>query len=376
MLVFLYPCLPKPSTTLFTPKTTTPPAHSPTLHHMKFASTKNLTFPDFVYLVVTFMSATTHPIATSYHLELMKASLLGMKIHRRPTGYTFWRRGQLFSLFMFILTWTPTWVLDSRLRGRFNSSIIIFQEFTPEQSSSPDSVLPTTSSDDFNSDSVLEHIPNVPKQVPLAQEHIPAVPEHVPAPAPDPPACCPHLPRSPPPPCTPSSHTIKPTKWGDASHFQKAGPSNSLPFPRGTGTEPNVDPRGVPAEEEADEQELANVGLVSTYSESEVISHICVEGWIVLSVLAFCLLDNFFVGQLLQYNNNPIINTELNCGEWSNFAIQYQYKWMSVFQHSNGWCSSITCLLKNYHMIQLWVQEMEKEHPTIDMNSKKKNNQI
>jgi hypothetical protein len=33
-----------------------------------------------------------------------------------------------------------------------------------------------------------------------------------------------------------------------------------------------------PAEEEADEHELANVGLASTYSESEVISHIRVEG--------------------------------------------------------------------------------------------------
>src|SRR5882724_4933696 len=104
MLVFLYPCLLKPSTTLFTPKTTTPPAHSPTLHHMKSASTKNLTFPDFVHLVVRFMSVTTHPIARSYHLELMKASSLGMQIHRRPTGYTFWRRGQLFALFMFTLT--------------------------------------------------------------------------------------------------------------------------------------------------------------------------------------------------------------------------------------------------------------------------------
>src|SRR3984885_5411233 len=49
----------------------------------------------------------------------------------------------------------------------------------------PDSILPTTSSDDFDSDSALEHTPNVPKQVPLVQEHVPAVPEHIPAP-PDP----------------------------------------------------------------------------------------------------------------------------------------------------------------------------------------------
>src|SRR5882762_6675258 len=103
MLVFLYPCLPKPSTTLFTPKTATPLVHSPTPHHTKYASTKNLTSPDFVRLVVRLMSTTTHPIARSYHLEPMKASSLGMQIHRRPTGYTFRRRGQLFALFMFVL---------------------------------------------------------------------------------------------------------------------------------------------------------------------------------------------------------------------------------------------------------------------------------
>src|SRR5882724_11212289 len=103
MLVFLYHCLLKPSTTLFTPSTATPPAHSPTLHHMKSTSTRNLIFLDFILLVVKLMSTTTHPTARSYHLELMKASLLGMQIHRRPTGYTFQRRGQLFALFMFAL---------------------------------------------------------------------------------------------------------------------------------------------------------------------------------------------------------------------------------------------------------------------------------
>src|SRR5258708_30107444 len=103
MLAFLYPCSLKLLTTLFTPKTATPPAHSPTLHHMKSTSIKNLISLDFVHLVVRLMSMTTHPNARSYHLELLKASLLGMQIHRRPTGYTFRRRDQLFALFMFAL---------------------------------------------------------------------------------------------------------------------------------------------------------------------------------------------------------------------------------------------------------------------------------
>src|SRR3984885_16093841 len=147
---------------------------------------------------------------------------------------------------------------EGEIRFQYNSLKSTFQEFTPERSSSPDSILPTTSSDDFDSDSALEHTPNVPEHVPLVQEHVPAVPEHIPAP-PDPPACRPRQPRPPPPPRAPSSRAIKPTERGDASRFQKAGPSNSVPFPSGTDAEPNTDPGGVPAEEEADEQELANI---------------------------------------------------------------------------------------------------------------------
>ena len=85
------------------------------------------------------------------------------------------------------------------LQFQYNSLKSTFQEFIPEQSSSPDSA--------------LEHIPNVPKQVPLAPEHIPAVSEHIPAPAPpDPPAHHPHQPRLPLPPCAPLSLAIKPTE--------------------------------------------------------------------------------------------------------------------------------------------------------------------
>jgi len=74
---------------------------------------------------------------------------------------------------------------EGEIQFQYNSLKSTFQEFTPERSSSPDSILPTTSSDDFDSDSALEHTPNVPEQVPLVQEHVPAVPEHIPAP-PDP----------------------------------------------------------------------------------------------------------------------------------------------------------------------------------------------
>jgi Integrase core domain/GAG-pre-integrase domain len=138
---------------------------------------------------------------------------------------------------------------EVEIQFQYNSLKSTFQEFTPERSSSPDSVPPTTSSDDFDSDSAPEHVANVP-------EHVPTVPVHILAP-PDPPAHRPCQPR--PPPRAPSSHPIRPTERGDTSHFQKAGLSNSVPFPSGTDTEPNVDPGGVPAEEEADEQELANI---------------------------------------------------------------------------------------------------------------------
>src|ERR1700683_4447728 len=103
MQVFLYSCLLKPSTTLFTPKTTTPPVHSPTLHHTKYGSTRNLTSLNFIHSAAKPMSTTTHPTARSYLLMLLRASSLGMQIHRRPIGYISPRREQLFALFTFAL---------------------------------------------------------------------------------------------------------------------------------------------------------------------------------------------------------------------------------------------------------------------------------
>src|ERR1700683_371816 len=124
MLVFLYSCLLKPSTTLFTPKTATPPVHSPTPHHTKYGSTRNQTSLNFVHLAAKPMSMITHRSAASLILELLKASSLGMQIHRRHIGYTSQRREQLFALHMFGLMLTPTWLAASRLRGRFNSNIV------------------------------------------------------------------------------------------------------------------------------------------------------------------------------------------------------------------------------------------------------------
>src|SRR6202050_170835 len=124
MLDFLYSCLLKPSTTLFTPKTATPPVHSPTQHHTKYGSTRNLTSLDFIHSAAKPMSMTTHQSAASLILKLLKASSLGMQIHRRPIRYTSQRREQLFSVLMFSLTLTPTWLAASRLRGRFNSNIV------------------------------------------------------------------------------------------------------------------------------------------------------------------------------------------------------------------------------------------------------------
>src|SRR6202790_4227522 len=106
MLVFLYSCLLKPSTTLFTPKTATPPAHSPTPHHMMYGSTRNQTSLDFVHSAAKPMSMTTHQTTASLIPELLKASSLGMQIHRRPIGSS-QRREQLFALHMFGLMLTP-----------------------------------------------------------------------------------------------------------------------------------------------------------------------------------------------------------------------------------------------------------------------------
>ena len=114
---------------------------------------------------------------------------------------------------------------EGEIQFQYNLLKSTFQDFAPERSSSSDSIPPTTSSHDFKSDSALEHIPDV-------QEHVPAVPEHIPTP-PDPPTCRPHQPRLP-LPGAPSSCAIKTTERGDASCFQKAGLSNSVPFPSGT----------------------------------------------------------------------------------------------------------------------------------------------
>src|ERR1700683_2303776 len=103
MLAFLYSCLLKLSTTLFTPKTATPPVHSPTPHHTKYSSTRNLTSLDFVHLAAKPMSTTTHPTTRSHLLMLLRVSSLGMQIHRRPIGYISLRREQLFALFTFAL---------------------------------------------------------------------------------------------------------------------------------------------------------------------------------------------------------------------------------------------------------------------------------
>src|ERR1700683_5481867 len=103
MLVFLYSHLLKLSTTLFTPKTTTPPVHSPTPHHTKHGSTRNLTSLDFIHLAAKPMSKTTHPTARSYLLVLLRVSSLGMQIYRSPIGYISLRSEQLFALFTFAL---------------------------------------------------------------------------------------------------------------------------------------------------------------------------------------------------------------------------------------------------------------------------------
>ena len=87
---------------------------------------------------------------------------------------------------------------------------------------------------------------------------------NVPAPQPDPPACHPRQPRPLPPPQAPSSHIITATNRGDANRYKKAGQSNFVPFPTNNpdvvDAEPNADSGGVPpVDEEADEQELANI---------------------------------------------------------------------------------------------------------------------
>ena len=106
---------------------------------------------------------------------------------------------------------------EGEIQFQYNSLKYSFQEFIPEHSTSPEPTLPDLSSDDIIPDPALpEHIPDHPEPVPLPYP-------------PNPPAHHPHQHNPHPPPSEPSAHIIKPTEKGDASCFQKAGPSNSVP---------------------------------------------------------------------------------------------------------------------------------------------------
>src|ERR1700683_4729068 len=104
MLVFLYSCFLKPSTTLFTPKTATPPVHLPTPHLMKFDTKINQTSLNFILSVASLTSSYIQRTERSYRQELLKAFLLGTLIHRRHTGSIFYQRGKSFVLFTLSLT--------------------------------------------------------------------------------------------------------------------------------------------------------------------------------------------------------------------------------------------------------------------------------
>ena len=147
---------------------------------------------------------------------------------------------------------------EGEYQFQYNSLKSSFQEFKPEQSSSPEPVPSTTSSDDI----ISNPAPSISNPVPA-----PNIPEHVPeqvpnAPPPDPPACRQRQPKPPPPPRAPSSRHIKPTDRGDSSRLQKVGQPNTVPFPTDSAdanTESNADPGGASANEEPDNQESANI---------------------------------------------------------------------------------------------------------------------
>ena len=143
---------------------------------------------------------------------------------------------------------------EGKIQFQYNSLKSSFQEL--DDSYDNDTILeptPLIASSDIIQEPAPALVPNVLKNVP-----------NVPAPQPDPPACCPHQPRLLPPPQAPSSHIITATNRGDANQYKKAGQSNSVPFPTNNpdivDAEPNADSGGVPpVDEEADEQELANI---------------------------------------------------------------------------------------------------------------------
>jgi len=147
---------------------------------------------------------------------------------------------------------------EGEYQFQYNSLKSSFQEFKPEQSSSPEPVPSTTSSDDI----ISNPAPSTSNPVPA-----PNIPEHVPeqvpnAPPPDPPARRQRQPKPPPPPRAPSSRHIKPTDRGDSSRLQKVGQPNTVPFPTDSAdanTESNADPGGASANEEPDNQESANI---------------------------------------------------------------------------------------------------------------------
>src|SRR6202044_1911368 len=116
---------------------------------------------------------------------------------------------------------------EGEYQFQYSSLKSSFQEFKPEESSSPEPVPSTTSSDDIISN------PTPPTSNPVPAPNIPEhVPEQVPnAPPPDPPARHQRQPKPPPPPRAPSSRHIKPTDRGDSSRLQKVGQPNTVPFP-------------------------------------------------------------------------------------------------------------------------------------------------
>src|ERR1700691_3086455 len=251
MQVSLYSSGLKQQTILSTPKTATPLMPLPTPHLMKFDTKINQTSLDFILLVARLMSSYIQRTERSYHQELLKAYQIYMPSKRKIIC-------SVHIKFDVNTNMGTSFKAKGEYQFQYNSLKSLFQEFKPEQSSSPEPVPSTTSSDDI----ISNPAPSTSNPVPA-----PNIPEHVPeqvpnAPPPDPPARRQRQPKPPPPPRAPSSRHIKPTDRGDSSRLQKVGQPNTVPFPTDSAdanTESNADPGGASANEEPDNQESANI---------------------------------------------------------------------------------------------------------------------
>src|SRR6202453_962029 len=148
MLVFLYSCLLKPSTTLFTPKTATPPVHSPTPYEVRFNKK-----PDISQLCPFGCKAYVYDHSPKRR-KLDPRAFEGIFVGYTDTqkAYRIYipkKRAVICSAhvrFDINTNMVGSFKAEGEIQFQYSSLKSTFQELNPEHSSGPE---PASSSDDF-----------------------------------------------------------------------------------------------------------------------------------------------------------------------------------------------------------------------------------